>query len=96
MIANNTSNFFSRQRPNFRDLIHLANNTDCSHQILAGGIIPAFTFRAFSMRNAIITANTILMIGLILLAGCGQTGPLYPPEGAAAPPPQTESTPAID
>ena len=52
------------------------------------------------MRNAIITVGTTLAISCLLLAGCGQTGPLYPPDESDAdtdaPQTQTQSPPNTD
>jgi len=53
----------------------LANDTDCSHPILASCIIVLFTRWIVYMRQLFITA---VAISLLLMGACGQTGPLYP------------------
>ncbi|MBE9539372.1 MAG: lipoprotein [Proteobacteria bacterium] len=43
------------------------------------------------MRNAIITVGATLALSCLLLAGCGQTGPLYPAGESDTDAPQTQT-----
>ena len=43
------------------------------------------------MRNTIITVGATLAISCLLLAGCGQTGPLYRADNGDAEAPQAQS-----
>ncbi len=63
------------------------NNTGSSRRILASGIIPRFANRIGLMHN---TVAAIALLAL-LLAGCGQMGPLYDP--AEKPPGKSATAP---
>ena len=70
------------------------NDTGCSRRLLAKAIIPGFAKRnPYSSMTILPNILTSLVLAAtLLLAGCGQMGPLYEPEDT--PPPAPPSAPA--